>query len=100
MWLFGYWRSAGCIRAITPTRLWEGGPVRIRVQRTIMTVAWVLFVFAIRARQPWLAVCALTVFILITYQVSRTFNSDFSVIEGQNEKNETHFWRNQWTGRV
>lgn len=74
--------------------------MKIRVQYTIMAVAWPLVFFAIFFGQPWLAVCALAVFAVTTYQVSRTFNADFSVVVGHNEKHEVHFWRNQWTGRV
>jgi hypothetical protein len=92
--------GAGCIQGNNGHPTVERWAVKIRIQYTIMAVAWVLFVFLITVRQPWLAVCALAVFVFISYKVSRTFNSGFSVIVGQNEKHEVHFWRNQWTGRV
>jgi hypothetical protein len=74
--------------------------MKIRIQYAIMAVAWIGAYAAITARQPWLAVCAFAAFFLVSYQVIKTFKSDFSLIVGQSEKHEVHFLRNQVTGRV
>ncbi len=75
--------------------------MKIRIQYTIMVVAWFGFFFALTVvRKPWLAACAIAVFIFVSLNVSRAFNSDINLVVGQSEKHEVHFLRNQMTGRV
>ena len=74
--------------------------MKVRIQYILTAVAFVVLYTAVTKRQPWLIVAAFVVFLLLAFQLSRNFNADFSVIVGQTEKHEVHFWWNQWTGRV
>jgi hypothetical protein len=75
--------------------------MKIRIQYTIMVAAWFGFFFALTvARQPWLAACAVAVFVVTSLNVSRAFNSDINLVVGQSEKHKVNFLRNQMTGKV
>jgi len=74
--------------------------MKIRVQYAIMAVAWIALFSSVTARHPWPAVCASLVFVLVSIEVSKSFNSDFSLTVGRSERHEVHFVRNQVTGRV